>query len=175
MDDPGKAVATLTIDELAQATATSTDTLRAWQDLGLLSSRGETLRDEDIERVRLLEFVRQRGITPEAVARACETQGDLLGDFVDSMLGGHLPGPVVSLTDAAQATGLEPGLLERLWGAAGLGDQRHADADDLGALRALRTALDVGLPADALVQIVRVFAAAGSSPRRAPSATRSSG
>ena len=158
MDDPAKAVATLTIDELAQATATSTDTLRAWQDLGLLSSRGDTLRDEDIERVRLLEFVRQRGIPPEAVARACETQGDLLGDFVDSMLGGPLPGPVVSLTDAAQATGLEPGLLERLWGAAGLGDQRHADADDLGALRALRTALDVGLPADALVQIVRVFA-----------------
>ena len=91
MDDPAKAVATLTIDELAQATATSTDTLRAWQDLGLLSSRGDTLRDEDIERVRLLEFVRQRGIPPEAVARACETQGDLLGDFVDSMLGGPLP------------------------------------------------------------------------------------
>lgn len=158
MDDPALAAATLTIDELARATATSPDTLRAWQGLGLLSSRGDTLAAEDIERVRLLEFVGQRGVSPEAVARASETQGDLLGEFVDSMLGEHHPGPLVSLTDAAEVTGLEPALVRRFWIAAGLGGQHQADQDDLDVLRGLRMALDGGFPEDALVQIVRVFA-----------------
>jgi class 3 adenylate cyclase len=49
-------------------------------------------------------------------------------------------------------------VLRRLWSAAGLGDQDEAYDDDVAALRALRAALDAGLPEDALLQIVRVFA-----------------
>jgi adenylate cyclase len=157
-DDPAAGAAPLTIDELAHATATPADTLRAWQGLGLLSSRGNALAVEDIERVRLLEFAQQRGVPPEAVARASETQGDLLGEFVASMLGERHAGPVVSLAEAAQVTGLDAAMVRRIWIAAGLGGQHKADQDDLDVLRGLRRALDVGLPEDALIQIVRVFA-----------------
>jgi class 3 adenylate cyclase len=158
MDDPSTTGPALTIDGLAELTATPVETLRAWQDLGLLSSRGAALSPEDVERVRLLQFVERRGVSPEAVAHAMEAQGDLLGDFVDSMLGGRRPGPALPVADAADATGLDPAVLQRLWVAAGLGDQDHADHDDLDAMRWLRTTLEAGLPEDALVQIVRVFA-----------------
>ena len=153
----------LTIEELARATATPVDILRAWQDLGLLSSRGEELEADDIERVRLLQFVQSRGLGPEAVARACQTQGDLLGVFIDSFLGadGFRSGDRRarhSLAEAADVTGLDPAVLQRLWTAAGLADQDEAYDDDVEALQGLRMALDAGLPEDALVQIVRVFA-----------------
>jgi adenylate cyclase len=154
---------TLTIDELAEAAATSTETVRAWRDLGLLSGPGDALTQEDVERARLLEFVQRRGIAPEAVARACDTQGDLLGQVVHSLLrpvadASNGPQNRWSLADAAVATGLDPRVFQRLWIAAGLSDQVDAYDDDVEALRWLRTALDAGLPEDALVQIVRVFA-----------------
>jgi DNA-binding transcriptional MerR regulator len=162
MDEPTTA-GTLTIDELAQATATPVDTLRAWQDLELLPRPGEGLEPNDIERVRLLRFVQARGVAPEAVARACQTQGDLLGVFVDSFPGasGSLPGDRRvrhSPVEAAAANGLDPAVLQRLWMAAGLGDQQEAYDDDVEAFGWLRTALDTGLLEDALVQILRVFA-----------------
>ena len=149
--------ARLTIDELAQATGTTVDTLREWRDLGLLSSRGDALSPQDVERVRLLQFVEQRGVAPETVARACETQGDLLGQFADSLLGDDHPGPGQSLADAAAVSGLDLAVLRRLWVAAGLGDQREASDGDVVALGWLRTALDAGLPEDALAQVLRVF------------------
>ena len=159
MDDPSTTEATLTIDELAEATGTPVEALRAWQELGLLSSsRGGTLAWEDVERVRVLQFVRERGISPETVARVSETQGDLLGDFVDPSLDHPRPGPVMPLAAAADATGLDPALVQRIWVAAGFPDQYRADQSDLDALHGLRMALDAGLPEDALVQLVRVFA-----------------
>jgi adenylate cyclase len=160
MDDTGIPVATITIDELAEATAIPVETLRAWQDLGLLSSRGDALTAEDVERARVLQFAQRRGISPEAVARACETQGDLLGEYVESVIGfgGGERGPGVSLAEAAEFSGLDGAVLQRLWVAAGLWDEQRVHDDDLQAMRGLRTALDAGLPEDALVQIVRVLA-----------------
>lgn len=158
MDDPNSAETTLTIDQLAEVTATPVDTLRAWQHLGLLSSRDDALSARDVERVRVLQFVQRRGIGIEMVAQACETQGDMLGDYVDMLLGGGRPGPVLSLADAAEAAGLDPALVQRLWVAAGLGDHDEADQVDVEALRWMRTTLEAGLPEDALVQIVRVHA-----------------
>ncbi|HYZ97780.1 MAG TPA: adenylate cyclase regulatory domain-containing protein [Acidimicrobiales bacterium] len=158
MDDPRTAGVTLTLAELAGATGIPLDTLRAWRELGLLSDRGDALSPQDVERARLLHYVERRGIAAETVARASETQGDLLGNFVDNALVGRRPGAAVSLADAPAATGLDPAVFQRLWVAAGLGDQHEADQDDLDAMRGLRIALDAGLPEDALVQIVRVFA-----------------
>ena len=158
MDDPSTTAGRLTVDELARMTATPVDMLRAWQRLGLLSSRSDALSALDVERVRLLRFVEGRGVDAETVARVSEAQGDLLGEFVDSLLGEHRPGPLVPLADAAEVAGLDPALLERLWVAAGLREQHHADPDDVEAMRWLGATVAAGLPADALVQIVRVFA-----------------
>jgi class 3 adenylate cyclase len=163
MDRSSDTGANLTIGQLAEATGSSLDTLRTWRDLGLFSSRGAAFSPQDVERVRLLQFVQARGLGPEAVARACQTQGDLLGVFVDSFLaaGGFLPGDRLarhSLAEAAVASGLDPAVLQRLWTAAGLGDQDEAYDDDVKAFGWLRTALDAGLPEDALAQILRVFA-----------------
>lgn len=62
------------------------------------------------------------------------------------------------LGQAVVATGLEPEVLRRLLMASGLGDQDEVYEEDLDALRSLKVALDAGLPEDAMVQIIRVYA-----------------
>jgi adenylate cyclase len=158
MDDPDTTEARLSIEEFARTAGTSVHAVRVWQELGLVSSSGDTLAWDDIERVRVLQFVQERGIAPETVARMAETQGDLLGDFLETSFEPARPGPLVGLADAADATGLDPTMVRRIWVAAGFGDQHRADQKDLDALRGLRMALDAGLPEAALVQLVRVFA-----------------
>ncbi|HET6920005.1 MAG TPA: adenylate/guanylate cyclase domain-containing protein [Jiangellaceae bacterium] len=148
----------LTVDKLAQATSTAPDTLRHWQTLGLLTGTGDRFNALDIERARLITFVERRGITAEAIATASETQGDMLGDRLDMLTGRDLPRTGRSVEDAAQAVGLAPEVVRRLWSALGLGDQPEVYDEDIEALGRLRIALDAGLPETALTQIVRVFA-----------------
>jgi class 3 adenylate cyclase/DNA-binding transcriptional MerR regulator len=148
----------LTIDQLAEATATEPDTLRHWQALGLLTGTADRFERMDVERARLVMFAERRGITAEAIATAAKLQGDMLGDRLAMLVGQGLPRTGRSLDDAAQAAGLAPEIVERLWSASGLGDQHEAYDEDIEALAGLRMALDAGLPETALTQIVRVFA-----------------
>jgi class 3 adenylate cyclase len=148
----------LTIDELADATGIGPDTLRHWQSLGLLTGTGDRIETLDIERVRLITFVEQRGITAEAIATASKTQGDMLGDRLDMLTSRDLPRTGRSIDDAAEAVGLAPEVIRRMWSALGLGDQTEVYDEDIEALGRLRVALDAGLPEPALTQIVRVFA-----------------
>jgi adenylate cyclase len=148
----------LAIDELAEATSATPDTLRHWQALGLLTGTGDRFDPLDIERVRLITFVEGRGITAEAIATASKTQGDLLGDRLEMLAGRSLPRTGHSVDDAARAVGLVPAVAQRLRSALGLGDQPKIYDEDIEALGRLRLALDAGLPETALTQIIRVFA-----------------
>ena len=68
-------------------------------------------------------------------------------------------GALLSERDAARETGLEPGLLRRIWAAAGF-PRESLDAlseDDVELLRRLAAVLDAGLPLVAFLQLVRVY------------------
>jgi adenylate cyclase len=147
----------LTRQELAAATGASIDDLRRWESLGLIGRDGDLHPDPDIERVRLVQYVQSRGVDPEILAKASDAQGDLVGNYVGMITGGQvrLGRPPEEVADEI---GLAPRVLDRLLSASGLGDQAEVYEDDVVALGWLRTALDTGLPEDALVQIVRVFA-----------------
>jgi adenylate cyclase len=158
MDQPRETDGWLTTEQLAEATATAAETLRHWQSLGLLAGDGGSFPPEAIERVRVIEFIARRGVSAEAVARACEAQGDLIGDHVEELLGRARPRQGRPLAEAAVAVGLDPAILARLWVAGGLGDQDEVYDEDIESLQRLGMALGAGLPEDALTQIVRVYA-----------------
>jgi len=148
---------TMTLAELASACGVSVETLAAWQGLGLLAGRGDQVDPLDLERVRLIQFAGRRGFAPDQIAAACATAGDLLASHIDMLPVHGLARFGVGFDEAARVSGLEPGVLGRLWRAAGLVDQDEAYEDDLAALRSLKVALDAGLPEEALAQILRVF------------------
>ena len=64
----------------------------------------------------------------------------------------------IGFEEVARATGLDEGTLRRIWVASGLGDQDEAFDDDLEALRMLAAVLGAGMPEEAVVQLVRVYA-----------------
>jgi adenylate cyclase len=146
----------MSLAQLAEATGATVAALRRWQDLGLIG-RTDRRAPVDIERVRLIQFATQRGLDAEAIARASESQGDLLGRYVELITAGRAR-IGRSLAAVGEETGLAPAVVQRLWAAANLGDQAVAYEEDVEALGWIRTALDAGLPEDALAQILRVFA-----------------
>ena len=148
---------TLSAQELSRRTGLSDDELRAWQELGLLRAdeQGGFTADA-VERIRTIRFALQRGITAEQIAELAHAQqADVLGRYID-LLGGTRP-LGRSVEEAAHAAGLPLPLARRFWIEIGRGDNEVFD-DDLQMMRIAATALQLGLPEEALLQIVRVYA-----------------
>ena len=142
------------IAELAALAEVAASDVRHWIDVGLLDPHsGEQERGR--QRARLLGLAARRGIAVTSIVAACERDPGLLERFeriVPRPNGQRRP-----VAEAARAAGLDAEFAQRLRLAGGFGSE-GADEDDLAAMRAARTALDVGLPPEALLQLARVFA-----------------
>jgi len=147
----------LTLEGLAERTGESLDHLEQWRAAGLLGDRS-VFGPEDVERVRLVGFLVHRGFDVEAIARADAEHGGLLERFLTLLYpSGRVP--VDSMDEIVARTDLDPDLVRRVWHAAGLDEDRDpAGDDDVDMLRALATAVEVGLPESAVLQMVRVYA-----------------
>lgn len=131
--------------------------LVAWESLGLLHQHpGGGFDAGQIERARPLHFLGQRGFPPAAVTDASRDEGDLLERFVDHI--GRTRPLGTPVDHAAAAAGIDDRLVARLRAAAGLEDEHELFDDDIDMLRVLGEAVALGLPEDALVQIIRAFA-----------------
>jgi len=148
----------LTLQGLSQGTGEPVDRLQHWRSLGLIGhTGGSEFGREDIERARLIQFLMRRGISAEAISRADQEDG-FLGRYMEHTFPGGVP-PTYSFRKAAEMLGLDVGLLQRLWEAAGPTEPGESlDDEDLRVLRAFKVALDAGFPEEALVQLVRVYA-----------------
>jgi adenylate cyclase len=147
----------LTLEEIAELTDEPVDRLRQWQRLGLVPSGDDGLSPAVAERVRLIGYAVEHGIEAEEVARVCLQQRDLLDSFVEQL---QTPGltRTFALDEAAAVVGISTELLERVWIASGLRNQTRMYKEDVEALASVATALELGLPEDVLLQLVRVFA-----------------
>lgn len=145
----------LALDDISRSTGETVEELCRWRQLGLFGD-GDTLTIEDLERARLVGFAARRGVSPDELARISGEQGDLLAPFVRWAL---RPGRELSLTrdEAAEQAGIERDVLDRVWTASGWRDQAHAYQEDVDALRLVKLALELGLPLDALLPILRVL------------------
>jgi class 3 adenylate cyclase/YHS domain-containing protein len=130
--------------------------LRQWRALGLLGRDDvTTFEPADVQRARLIRLLLGRGVALDTLVQAERAQG---------ILGRHLEvpeqvGPICSRAEAAERIGLEVGVLERLVEAARVGEaDQPLSADDEQLLRGAKVMLDSGLPEEALVQLLRVYA-----------------
>ena len=150
----------LSLEQLARAVGEPVERLREWREAGVLG-RGR-LTPADVERGRLVALLRRRGVTLDEIARQ---RADIDG-FVSRV--GRAPTAVVrTLAEAAAEVGLDAGLAERAWTAAGLPATDLLDESDVDFLRAWRTVHDVGQPDEAMVELARVL---GDTVRRATEA-----
>src|SRR5215217_9497558 len=133
----------MTAAEAARSLDVSPATLRRWVQDGLVPlSDGEWTRGA-LAQARIVARLRARGHSMEEIREATR-QGRLAYGFIEDVLperqGTH------TLEEAAEATGLEPALLERIWNAVGFSARTIEEItdDDLTLLRYIASALEAG-------------------------------
>jgi adenylate cyclase len=149
----------LTLAEVAREIGVSASTLKRWAESGVIPEL-DGARDgwtaAALSHARIVSRLRARGHSLDSIRRASE-QGHLAYGFIeDTFPGGE---GEHRLEDAAEATGLEPALIERFWASAGLPAsalERLSD-DDLEALQYVASVLASGFPLVAFLQLSRVY------------------
>ena len=137
-------------------TGETVDGLRECQEAGLLGT-DEPFSLVDAERVRLIRFLRSRGFDTALIARTDAKDG-LLDRFVEHMFpAGRIP--EYTLAEAVAEGALDAEFVRRFVEAAGLSDLGEAGGqEDLDAVRNVAVVREAGLPEEALLQLVRVYA-----------------
>ena len=141
--------------EAAERVGVSRATLRRWVAAGVLPRAQEGWTEGALAQARIVARLRERGHPLREIREATES-GRLAFAYIDALL--PLPRPAHTIAGAADATGLEPALIERILAAQGVpaGEPRISD-DDLQLLRYVSAVLEGGLPLVALLQLLRVY------------------
>jgi adenylate cyclase len=147
-----------TLKEAAQRVGVSPATLRRWSRMGVVPGvEGNGGWDSAaVAQARIVARLRERGHPLEQI-RAAGEQGRLAYGYIEDMLGTEERRR--SLGEVAEATGLEPALIERFWSGIGLpaAGLEHLDDEDVQALHHVAAILDAGFPLVAFLQLVRVY------------------
>jgi adenylate cyclase len=148
----------LTLKEAAERVGVSPSTLRRWAQSGVIpevDGSGEWSAAA-VAHARIVARLRERGHPLEQI-REAGRQGRLAYGYIAEILAGDEPPR--SLKEAAEATELEPALIERFWASIGLPPaaiDRLGD-DDLQALHYVAAVLGSGFPLVAFLQLCRVY------------------
>jgi adenylate cyclase len=145
-----------TLADVARELEVAPATLRRWTREGLVPLPGGEWTPASLAHARLVARLRARGHSLDEIRRASES-GRLAYGYME-----HLFPPrsrTYSLDEAAEETGLEPALLERIWTAVGFSapEGEEVSEDDLQLLRYVGAALQAGFPLVAFLQLVRVY------------------
>jgi class 3 adenylate cyclase len=144
------------LDKLAAVAGEPEDRVRRYADVGLIHQQTDGVFEADsLHRLRLIQFARGRGVSDEQLAAAAASQGDFLGIFEEFDPASDV---ATNLVQAARECGLDDAMIEELAAVLAWDDVGAGSEADVAALRVLATALELGMPRDALLQIVRVFA-----------------
>ena len=150
----------LTLKEAADRAGVSPATLRRWANEGLIPQFGGRKSDRwtvaAAAHARVVARLRERGHSLKEI-RAATKEGRLAHSFVEEMFPMGRNGR--SLEQAAEATGLEPELIERFWTSLGLPAQTldYFTDEDVQALQYAASVLSSGFPLVAFLQITRVY------------------
>jgi hypothetical protein len=145
----------LTLDELARRIEEAADHLSEWRSLGLIGrAHSDTFGPDDVERARLVQALRRRGIEVAAVVRADRDEA-FLARYVARFGGAS---GIYSLEEAARRRGMGVDTLRRLVEAAQLTDRRELLSDeDVETSAGMKLALEAGLPEEVLTELLRVY------------------
>src|SRR3954468_8032836 len=150
----------LTTSEVAARAGVTPATLKRWVDRGVIPDGKRVTKSgwtpAAAALARTVARMRERGHSFDEIKEAIK-EGRLSSGLLEDLFP---PGEThYTLEDAAEETGLEPELLERVW--ASMGFARHdLDAlteDDMQALRWVSSVLGAGFPLVAFLQLTRVY------------------
>src|SRR3954447_14612003 len=146
----------VTLAGVARQVGVSPATLRRWVREEIVPLPSGRWTPAAVAHARIVARLRARGHSLEAV-RDASRRGRLAFGYMEDLFQPHAGGH--TLAQAAQETGLEPGLLERIWSALGISSSEleRIGEDDLQLLRDVASVLAAGFPLVALLQVVRVY------------------
>jgi adenylate cyclase len=142
-----------TLDRLAAAAGETEARIHTYADAGLLHRQDDgRFAPDSLHRLRLIEFARSRGFDDEQLLAAVRNQGDLLSIFTEH------PSAEIDLVAAAREIGVDDRVIVELAEILEWDGQAVGTESDVAALHVVARALDLGMPRDALMQLVRVLA-----------------
>src|SRR3954447_12977519 len=150
----------LSPSQVAARAGVTTATLKRWVDKGVIPDGKKVTSDgwtpAAAAHARVVARLRERGHSLDEIKSATD-EGRLAYGLLEDLFP---PGDqVFTLADAAEATGLEPELIERIW--LSMGFSRHElddlTEDDMQALRWVGSVLGAGFPLVAFLQLTRVY------------------
>src|SRR3954468_21889627 len=150
----------LSLNEVATRAGVTPATLKRWVDRGIIPD-GKRVTKEGwtpaaAAHGRVVARLRDRGPSFDEIQEATK-EGRLAYGLLEDLFP---PGDqIYTVEDAAQKTGLEPELIERIW--LSMGFPRHEltalTEEDMQALRWVASVLAAGFPLVAFVQLTRVY------------------
>ena len=154
----------LRIDDLAREAGLTVDTIRYYQREGLLPpgercGRNNVYGPEHLERLERIKALQSRRFSLAAIRALLDERRESLVDGIFADTGGRS----YSLVELVERSGVEPTLVDMLRLGGLLRDPaeygRDAyDSDDLELLRTMAELHALGLPAQALVELGRIYA-----------------
>jgi adenylate cyclase len=153
-DDPGNAIS---LAEASRLAGVSTSTLKRWADQGLVPIEDGRWSPASAAQARVIARMRERGYSVDAIREAARG-GRLAFGYAEDIF--QVPEGHYTQQQAAELTGLEPELIDRLMTLLGtpLGAEGMLNEQDLGAMRHCANVLSSGFPLVAFLQLVRVYA-----------------
>jgi adenylate cyclase len=145
----------LTLNEVARAIDVPPARLRRWVRDGVIPLDGEWT-PAAVAHARIVARLRERGHSLSELREAARS-GRLAYGYVEDVFPSD--GRTRTLAEAAEETGLEPGLIERIWVTAGFAADslEQIGEEDMQLLRYMAAVLEAGFPLVAFLQLVRVY------------------
>lgn len=149
----------ISLNEAARRAGVSPATLTRWADEKIVPVRKGRWTPAAAAQARVVARMRERGHTLDELKEAGKDGRLSFGISEDFFADGS---PEVSMSDAAAGTGLSEELIERIMVVLGTpaGRERNLTEVDVEALGILASVADAGLPIEAVLQLVRVYAQA---------------
>jgi adenylate cyclase len=146
----------LTLTEVARRVDVSPATLRRWVREGVVPLANGHWTPAALAHARLVQRLRARGHSMDEVRRAARS-GRLAFGYLEDLF--PPPRRTRGVAEAAEETGLEPALIERIWATAGFprASLQEIGEEDVRMLHHLASVLDAGFPLVAFLQLVRVY------------------
>jgi adenylate cyclase len=147
----------VTLREAADRAGVSPATLRRWAREGLIPQYDGEWTPAAVAHARIVARLRERGHRLEEIRRAGE-DGRLAFGYIEDLFPAAT-GRTYDVEEAARETGLEAGLIERVYAAVGfsLESLDRLSEEDIQLLRYVAAVLAAGFPLVALLQLVRVY------------------
>jgi adenylate cyclase len=155
-DDRGNAIS---LAEASRIAGISSSTLKRWADEGLVPVESGRWTPASAAQARVIARMRERGYSVDAIREAARG-GRLAFGYAEDLF--QVPEGHYTREQAAELTGLEPELIERLMTLLGtpMGAEGMLNEEDLRAMRHCANVLSSGFPLVAFLQLVRVYAQA---------------